>query len=201
MMRMRTLRKTVLAMTVAALAALLLASCEYDSGYIPYETEVHRQLSAGTYEGASDSTLYRLTIGAEGHEIGTRASATLSLYLKSTSSNEWSTEPYVTYTGTYFHCDNETYQINDEWNVQRHVDEFDFTSSSSAAFPADEMDGLVAIEYVKATAGKEDEDGRLGQAYYPRIGTVVQFFPVMDKPFISTPDFVSLVKSFTMVAD
>ena len=64
MMRMRTLRKTVLAMTVAALAALLLASCEYDSGYIPYETEVHRQLSAGTYEGASDSTLYRLTIGA-----------------------------------------------------------------------------------------------------------------------------------------
>lgn len=188
-----------------AMSLVLLASCEYDPDAIPYNTLVYRPLSAGTYEAASRSTRYKLVIGQGTHGYGESSDATLSLYMKSSSGiNQWEEEPYVTYEGTYSHWDTRTGYISfgGDWEEQYHVDEFDFTTSTDPDFNPDDMDGIVAVFYDHETAGKEEDrdDAYWGQAYYPRLGTIVEMERVYDEPYEDTPDFVISAGDFTMIS-
>lgn len=195
--------------TITALAALLMiaafSSCTYDPDSIPYNTLVYRELAAGTYEATSYGTRYELVIGDEEHGYGNEQEAELKLYMRSSSGiNQWETTPYVIYSGTYSHWSTEYSPISfsDDWQEQYHIDEFDFKTSSDPDFNPDDMDGIVAIFYDHATAGKEEnkDDAYWGQAYYPRLGTIVEMERVYDEPYEDTPDFIMAAGDFTMVS-
>ena len=181
------------------------SSCTYDPNSIPYNTLVYRELAAGTYEATSYGTRYELVIGDGEHGYGKEQEAELRLYMRSSSGiNQWESNPYVIYNGTYSHWSTEYSPISfsDDWQEQYHIDEFDFETSSDPDFNPDDMDGIVAIFYDHATAGKEEDkdEAYWGQAYYPRLGTIVEMERVYDEPYEDTPDFITTAGDFTMIS-
>ena len=180
--------------------ALLLTSCllQFDPDYIPYNTIVHRPLGAGVYYGyGNNDVLYVLTIGSgEHYSFSDEVQCRLSLHAWDPFSQNYSRTPYAIYEGTYSHyIVDQEYRWNDPtWDIQYHIDEFDFTKASNGHDP-DLMDGYVKITYEPSTAGKELEDDRYGQAYYPVIGTIVHF---SADDFLDSPAFINYATTFRM---
>lgn len=159
-------RPKTLIMTILT-ALLLLTGCEFDPGYIPYQTIVNRPLIAGTYEAVYKvnsyrGILYTLELGQGVDSLYEESSAKLSLY--EVLGNDVYPEPYATYIGTCTYEDTYEYDLVTGWDEYMPVYYFDF--------PNDVYDGWLRIQYNIETAYIEEGSGYDRLGLNPCLGTI-----------------------------
>lgn len=165
---------------ILIIAIVLLASCGYQPGTGPgYRESLFEGLTPGSYYAEHGYGAARekavLTVLDDHWEPTAGSPITLELYAKDPITEEWDTEPYATYKGTYTHCRMIRYDDRlSDWTDSVHKDEFSFTESEgTGSYTLEDLSGTAVIRMDRSTAVNNSEYD-FSDWYFPIRGTRIR---------------------------